>query len=133
MKIGELAAECGLPTQTIRFYEKRRLLPTAHRASNGYRVYDRETVDRVRFIRRAQAAGLTLAEIGGILDVRADGHVPCAHVSDLLEAKLQEVDDRMAELAILRADLTALVDRSHTLDPADCPAGGICHILQPDR
>ncbi len=133
MKIGDLATECGIPTQTIRFYEKRRLLPIAQRAANGYRVYDQEAVDRVQFIRRAQAAGLTLAEIHGILDVRADGHAPCAHVSDLLDAKLQEVDQRMAELAVLRADLTALIDRSHTLDPADCPPSDICQILQPDR
>lgn len=133
MKIGDVAAECGVPTQTIRFYEKRRLLPAAHRAPNGYRVYDQEAVDRVRFIRRAQAAGLTLAEIGGILDVRADGHAPCTHVTGLLDAKLQEVDERMAELTVLRADLTALVDRSHTLDPTDCPPGDICHILQPGR
>ncbi len=132
MKIGDLAAAGGIRTQTIRFYEKRGLLPAAQRAANGYRVYDQEAVDRVQFIQRAQAAGLTLAEIGGILDVRAGGRTPCAHVSDLLDAKLQEVDQRMAELAVLRADLTALVDRSHNLDPTECPPGDICHILQPD-
>lgn len=133
MRIGDVANECGIRTQTIRFYERRKLLPPADREANGYRVYDQNTVERVRFIRRAQAAGLTLAEIGGVLDVRADGHAPCTHVSELLDAKLGEVDQRMAELAVLRDDLVALVERSQTLDPVDCAPGQICHILQPDR
>jgi MerR family mercuric resistance operon transcriptional regulator len=132
MRIGDLANECGIGTQTIRFYERRGLLPPADRESNGYRVYDQHTVERVRFIQRSQAASLTLAEIGRILDVRADGHHPCVHVAELLDSKLHEVDQRIAELAVLRADLASLVDRSHTLDPSDCPPGQICHVLQPD-
>jgi MerR family mercuric resistance operon transcriptional regulator len=132
MRIGDIANECGIGTQTIRFYERRQLLPPADREANGYRVYDEHTVERIRFIQRAQAAGLTLAEIGGILDVRADGRPPCVHVSELLDSRLHEVDQRMAELAVLRADLATLVDRSHTLDPGDCPPRQICHILQPE-
>jgi MerR family mercuric resistance operon transcriptional regulator len=132
MRIGELASECGIGTQTIRFYERRQLLPPADREANGYRVYDQHSVERVRFIQRAQTASLTLAEIGGILDVRADGHPPCVHVADLLESKLHYVDQRIAELEVLQADLAALVDRSHTLDPSECPPGQIFHVLQPD-
>lgn len=133
MRIGELAARCGLPTQTIRFYERRRLLLQPEREANGYRTYDQQALDRVQFIKRAQAAGLTLAEIGGILDVRANGETPCVHVSQLLETKLHEIERRIAELTDLQVDLAALIDRSHTLNPADCPPGQICHILQPDR
>jgi DNA-binding transcriptional MerR regulator len=81
----------------------------------------------------AQAAGLTLAEIGSILDVRANGETPCVHVSQLLQTKLHEIERRIADLTDLQTDLAALIDRSHTLNPTDCPPGQICHILQPDR
>jgi DNA-binding transcriptional MerR regulator len=88
-------------------------------------------VDRVQFIQRAQAAGLTLAEIGGVLEVRAEGEPPCEHVTALLESKLGDVDRRIEELGLLRRDLIGLIDRSHRLDPAECDEGSICHILIP--
>lgn len=131
MKIGDLAAQCGVPTETIRFYEKRGLLPQPDREPNGYRIYDEATRERVQFIRRAQTAGLTLAEIGSILDVRAEGQSPCSHVAGLLTAKLADVEHRIDELQTLRTELVALVERSHNLDPADCTPDNICHILQP--
>ncbi|MDX2379001.1 MAG: heavy metal-responsive transcriptional regulator [Acidimicrobiia bacterium] len=132
MKIGDVANSCGVPTQTIRFYEKRGLLPEPTRLPNGYRSYDHTTVERIAFIRRSHAAGLTLTEIGGVLDVRSAGHAPCSHVSDLLTTKLGEVNDRIDELTVLRAELTTLVGRSKQLDPADCTTGQICHILRAD-
>ena len=132
MKIGELANACDVPTQTIRFYEKRRLLPEPPRLPNGYRSYDDATVERITFIRRSQAAGLTLAEIAGVLNVRAEGRAPCLHVSELLTTKLSDVQDRIAELTALKVELSGLVERSKQLDPTDCTAGQICHILRDD-
>ena len=131
MKIGELASAVGLPTRTIRFYEKRHLLPEPQRQANGYRVYTQDSVDRVQFIRRAQAAGLTLAEISGVLEVRAEGGPPCEHVTTLLESKLDDVDRRITELCLLQGDLTRLIDRSRQLNPAQCDESSICHILIP--
>ena len=130
MRIGELADECSLPTRTIRFYERRGLLRNPDRAPNGYRIYDQSALDRLHFIRRAQAAGLTLAEISRIIDIRSEGQPPCAHVSELLADKLDEVEHRMAELEMLRSELVGLIDRSHRLDPADCTGDDICQILQ---
>ena len=131
VNIGDLSNECDVPTQTIRFYEKRGLLPEPQRQPNGYRIYDQAAIDRIAFIRRAQGAGLTLTEISGVLDVRAEGLTPCTHVSQLLTAKLSDVEVRMRELRILRRELTALIDRGEQLDPADCTDGEICHILGP--
>lgn len=65
MLIGELGEAVGLPSQTIRFYERTGLLPAPPRAANGYRSYDESTITRVTFIRAAQSAGLTLVEIRG--------------------------------------------------------------------
>ena len=131
MKIGELAITCSVPTPTIRYYERRGLLPPAERAANGYRSYDEAAPERIRFIQRAQAAGLTLAEIAGVIEFRADGTAPCRHVDGLLTDKLVEVDDRISELQQLRGDLVELLDRSSRLDPADCGADEICQILNP--
>ncbi len=131
MRIGELAEAGEVPTRTVRFYERGGLLPEPHRTSNGYRVYDDVTVGRLRFIRTAQAAGLTLSEIRAIVEIRDGGTAPCAHVDALLNSKLADIERRRHELAALEADLTRLVDRSRTLDPADCAGDDICHILQP--
>lgn len=129
MLIGELAAAVGLPSQTIRFYERIGLLPEPARGANGYRVYQEPTVNRVDFIRTAQAAGLTLGEIGSIIDLRDDGHVPCTHVTSLIDGKLADVRRRKSELAVLETELEQLLDRSRQLDPADCSDTDICQIL----
>lgn len=129
MLIGELADTVGLPSQTIRFYERRGLLPEPVRGANGYRIYDESTLTRLNFIHTAQAAGLTLAEIGSIIDLRADGNVPCTHVASLIESKLADVRTRIRSLAVLEAELEEVIERSHRLDPADCTDADICHIL----
>ncbi|WP_137121309.1 heavy metal-responsive transcriptional regulator [Segeticoccus rhizosphaerae] len=129
MLIGELGEAVRLPSQTIRFYERKGLLPEPSRAANGYRDYDESTIIRVRFIRAAQAAGLTLVEIRSIIDLRDDGHVPCAHVTTLIDGKLADVRRRISELATWQTELEQLRDRSQRLDPADCSDADICHIL----
>lgn len=129
MLIGELADTAGLPSQTIRFYERRGLLREPVRGANGYRIYDESTLTRLSFIHTAQAAGLTLAEIGSIIDLRDDGNVPCTHVASLLHSKLADVRTRIRSLAVLEAELMEVVERSHRLDHADCTNADICHIL----
>ena len=129
MLIGELADTVGLRSQTIRFYERRGLLPEPERGTNGYRIYDQSTLTRLRFIHTAQAAGLALAEIGSIIDLRVDGNVPCTHVASLIDSKLADVRTRIKSLAVLEAELEEVIERSHRLDPADCTDADICHIL----
>lgn len=129
MLIGELADTTGLPSQTIRFYERRGLLPQPRREANGYRSYDDSAVSRVQFIRNAQAAGLTLVEISSITDLRDHGHRPCTHVKSVLDAKLDAVRARRAELALLEDELEQLIEHSRDLDPADCTDTDVCHIL----
>lgn len=129
MRIGEVADAAGLPTQTIRFYERRGLLPHARRGPNGYRDYDASTLTRLQFIRSGQAAGLTLVEIASILDLRGEGANPCAHVQSLLSTRLRDVRARHRELVALEAELEDLISRSQRLDPADCTDQQICHFL----
>lgn len=129
MLIGELADAVGVPSQTIRFYERKGLMPAPSRGVNGYRSYDESAVTRVKFIRSAQAAGLTLVQIRSIVELRDHGARPCAHVADLIDGKLVEVRRRLLELAALETELKQLHERSRTLDPADCTDADICHIL----
>ncbi|MBD8869322.1 heavy metal-responsive transcriptional regulator [Nocardioides donggukensis] len=132
MRIGEVADAAGLPAQTIRFYERRGLLPSPRRGPNGYREYDASVLTQLAFIRSGQAAGLTLVELAGILDLRRDGAVPCAHVDELLRTKLGVVHERQRELVLLEQEIEGLLGRSGRLDPADCTDSTICHILVPD-
>ncbi len=133
MRIGDVATATGLETQAIRFYERKGLLPQPGRSPNGYRRYDTSTITRLEFIRSGQGAGLTLAEIVTILDLRDDGDTPCTHVRALLSAKLRDVQTRQRQLDALEAELGILISRGDQLDPADCTDAQICHIMTAAR
>jgi MerR family transcriptional regulator, copper efflux regulator len=130
MRIGALAGTTGTTAKTIRFYEQAGLLPDPPRTASGYRDYPADTATRLAFIRTAQAAGLTLAEIRGVLAIRDDGHPPCAHVTALLHRHLADVEQRLAELQATRTALRALADTADATDPATC-TNDICTILAP--
>jgi len=133
MRIGEVAAAADVAPETVRYYEKRGLLAAPRRTANGYRTYDDNALNQLRFIRTAQAAGLTLAEIRRVIVLRNDGTTPCSHVEALLSDKLVEVRERQRQLTALEYELARLVERSTTLDPADCRPDDVCHILPTDR
>ena len=127
MKIGEVAERSGVPAKTIRFWEDQHLLPAPARTPAGYRDYDQAILERLAFIRHAQAAGLILEHIGQILDIRDDGQPPCVHVGGLIARRLAEVETRLAELARTRDQLAALSVRAAAQDPADCR--GYCSVF----
>ncbi len=120
MLIGKLADATGVTTKTLRFYEAQRLLAPPNRTAGGYRDYPDSASGRVLFIRRAQAAGLTLNQIREILDIRDTGQAPCHHVADLVKQRIDEVTARLAELEHTRTELFAVRERLTNLDPADC-------------
>jgi len=127
MKIGEAAGRSGVPAKTIRFWEDQHLLPAPARTPAGYRDYDPAILERLAFIRHAQAAGLTLEHIRQVLDIRDGGQPPCVHVSGLIARRLAEVEARLAELARTRDQLVVLAARAAAQDPADCR--GYCSII----
>ena len=117
MKIGQLATTTGASVKTLRFYEDEGLLPEPARTPSGYRDYPEEAIARVTFIRTAQAAGLKLAQIGEILDIREQGRPPCEHVRTLV-----------TDLHRIRSELLAIADRLDHLEPADCTT--YCDAIQ---
>ena len=129
MRIGELAARTGLTTKTVRFYEDAGVLPEPARQPSGYRDYDASALDRLAFVKAAQAAGLTLSQIRDVIAVREHTGAPCRHVSDLLDTHAAELDQRIAELTALRAEVTRLQARARTLDPAACSPADVCHVI----
>jgi MerR family copper efflux transcriptional regulator len=133
VRIGELARRAGTTTKTLRFYEQAGLLPEPERTPSGYRDYDDGVLDRLAFVKAAQAADLSLAEIREVIAVRDDTGPPCAHVAALLEAHAAELEARIAELTALRDDVRRLRQRARHLDPAACSAGPVCHVIPTGR
>ncbi|HTM83417.1 MAG TPA: heavy metal-responsive transcriptional regulator, partial [Mycobacterium sp.] len=112
MLIGELAKRSNTSAKTIRFYEDSGLLPPPARTVSGYRDYGPEFVDRLRFIRRGQAAGLTLQKVRQILTIHDRGEVPCEHVRQVLGTRLDQVRAQIAELVALEGHLHTLLDHA---------------------
>lgn len=129
MRIGELAQQAGVTTKALRFYEQAGVLPEPARSPSGYRDYDETALARLRFMKGAQAAGLTLAEIVQIVAVREAQGPPCGHVVALLDRHTVDLDRRITELVSARDDVERLRERAAMLDPADCAADGICHVI----
>lgn len=129
MRIGAAAAAVGITSKTIRFYEDRGLLPPAERSANGYREYGRDSISRLKFIRRCQIAGLTLAQIQGILCIGGSGITPCTRVRDVLGQQLIDLDERIAELRALRATVAEHYATVKTADPRNCATEQICSYI----
>ena len=129
MRIGELANAGGVSAKTIRYYEAIGLLVAPQRTPAGYRDYDPAAAGRLAFIRAAQAIGLTLGEIRGVIALRDRGEPPCGHVLELIDARAAEIDQRIIELGRLRDELRQLIARARLLDPADCEPDRICHLI----
>ncbi|MDQ2754942.1 MAG: heavy metal-responsive transcriptional regulator [Actinomycetota bacterium] len=131
MRIGEVAAKAGVTTKGLRYYERVGVLGEPARTASGYRDYSDAVLDRLRFIRASQAAGLTLGEIKEVIAFRDRGDQPCSHVLDLIEGRACDLDRRIAELAGLRDELLHLAERGRSLSPDTCPPDLVCHILNP--
>ncbi len=105
-RIGELAALTGLTRDALRFYERRGVLDKPARTSGRFRIYSPLTIDRVRFIKKAQALGFTLGEIRELVQFNGKGGLTrCRRVRDLLKGQLAELETRLSELSALRETL----------------------------
>ena len=110
LTIGKVAREAGVGVETVRFYEREKLIEEPPRKPSGYRQYPPATVRRIRFIRRAKALGFTLREIRELLSLRADPDSTCQDVRRRAEAKIADIQDKLRALRRMKkalADLTA--------------------------
>ncbi|QIK78202.1 MerR family transcriptional regulator [Sphingomonas piscis] len=118
LTIGKLAAAGGVGVETIRFYQRRGLLPQPTR-DGGIRRYGHEEVRRLRFIRQAQAAGFTLEQIRELLELDAGSDRARAH--QLASERIAALDERIAELQAVRNSLKRLAHECGNGAPGPCP------------
>src|SRR5262245_31999701 len=105
MKIGEAANRAGVSIDTVRFYERRGVLPAPERTASGYRTYDDSTVDRLVLARRLQSLGFTLDEVIDALHAHDEGGTCCEAERWRLDVVLDRIDARIAELRDLRKEV----------------------------
>lgn len=132
MLIGELADKTGLTAKAVRFYEEQGLLQKPRRTAGGYRDFGEDALDRISFIRAGQAIGFTLGELREVIAFHDRGQAPCSYVASLLEQKAADIDQRIAELVMLRNTLHVLHERASHLAPAACPSTTVCHLIFPN-
>lgn len=119
---GELARQGGVNLESIRFYERERLLPKPPRTASGYRMFTPNDVRRVRFIKRAQELGFSLKEVKELLALRMEPEMSCADVRKRAERKLSDIDQKISDLKRMKkvlARLTTACPGRGTLD--GCP------------
>ena len=109
MRIGEVAAKAGVNIQTLRYYERRGLLKEPERRPSGYREYRADTVRLIRFVKRAQEIGFTLAEIEELLRLREDHSSSCAEVRSAAIAKIEDINRKIQSLQAMKRALRILV------------------------
>lgn len=103
--IGQLAESVDVNPKTIRYWEKVGVLPEPERTDSGYRLYSRKDLQRLQFVKKAKALGLSLDQIKEIIQIRDGGGLPCKHVRHLLGQKLKELDKRIQQMRKFRKEL----------------------------
>jgi len=122
LTIGKLAQRAGVGVETIRFYEREGLIPEPPRRPSGYRDYPLETVARIVFIRRAKDLGFMLKEINELLELRVRPRRNCAQVKRSADAKIANIDGKIASLRRMRRSLKDLTKACEERTPTtECP------------
>ena len=120
---GLLSKKTGVNSETIRYYEKIRLMPEPLRSASGYRIYDDSHLKRLSFIKRCRELGFTLKEIAALLKLVDGGNYTCAEIRDQTITHLQDVEDKIEDLRKMQLTLKSMV--------SDCEGGSIpgCPII----
>lgn len=125
IRIGELAKLAGCLAETVRFYEQKGLLPPPIRSQANYRLYDAVHIDRLHFIRRCRALGMSLDEVHTLLGFQDRPEQPCGGVNELVDRHILEIDRQIADLRMLHSELSDLRKQCDSTRPA-----GQCEILR---
>jgi MerR family mercuric resistance operon transcriptional regulator len=122
LTIGQLAKKAQVNIETVRYYERRGLLPEPPRKDSGYRQYSENDVSRLLFIKRAQTLGFTLKEILELLSLRVDPNTTCGDVKRRAEAKIADIEEKTLALKKMKKALTKLAATCKGRGPtSECP------------
>lgn len=127
LKIGEVSKLSGIGIEALRFYEKGGLIDKPSRTYGGYRVYGEDVLDRLAFIKQAQALGFSLDEIRRIIDDARKGESPCDEVREIVRRRMGELDERLRELQRHRRELKATLEEWDKMGHAP---GHICGLIE---
>ncbi len=122
MTIGQVAKQTGVGIETVRFYERERMIPKPPRRSSGYRAYPLETIARVAFIRNAKELGFSLREIRELLSLHVDSRANCKAVKQRGEEKIEDINSKLRRLQRMKRELTKLLHACNERQPTGpCP------------
>ena len=122
LTIGQLAREAQVNVETVRYYERPRLIPEPPRRASGYRQYSGDAVKRIRFIKHAQELGFSLKEISELLTLRVAPDTACEDVRVRAEGKIAEIEEKIQALQRMKRALGKLVVACRRRDPtSECP------------
>ena len=122
LTIGKLAKHSHVNVETIRYYERRGLIPMPSRRESGYRQFTQDIIARIRFIKRAQELGFTLKEISGLLSMRVDPHTTCADINVRAEQKIAQIQEKIRDLERMKRALIKLKASCRGRGPTgECP------------
>ena len=131
LTIGQLAREAQVNVETVRYYERRGLMPEPPRRESGYRQYSDADVTRIKFIKRAQTLGFTLKEISELLSLRIDPKTTCGDVKRRAEVKIADMEEKIKALQRMKKALTKLASTCRGRGPtSECP---ILEILDSEK
>jgi len=130
MTVNDLSQRTGVTSHTVRYYSRIGLLKPGRNPDNGYRLFDRSDLARLRFIRQAQSLGFTLDEISEILAESEHGRSPCPKVRDILRRRIEENHRKLAELMDLQSRMEEALDHWEAM-PDGVPDGhSVCHLIE---
>jgi len=122
MTIGRLAKQAAVKHETVRYYEKRGLMPKPEKNASGYRLYSERDLARLQFIKRSQSLGFTLKEIDELLSLQGSDSATCQQVRNFTAEKLSDIEQRINELKRMKKALTSLAKSCTAEGPTtECP------------
>lgn len=127
LKIGEVSKLSGIGIEALRFYEKSGLLNRPARTGSGYRLYHRDVLERLAFIKRAQMLGFSLDEVKQIIAESTAGQSPCRDVREIVRQRLLELDERMAQMRRYRKELAAALEEWDEIEESE---GHVCGLIE---
>lgn len=130
LKIGEVSKLSGIGIEALRFYEKSGLLQRPARTGSGYRLYRRDVLERLAFIKRAQMLGFSLDEVKHIIAESEAGQSPCRDVREIVRRRLEELDERMAQMRRYRRELAVALEEWEQVEESK---GHICGLIEGTR
>lgn len=123
--ISRLAHAAEVPTSTIRYYERVGLVQPDDRSGGNYRLYSDESLQKLKFIRAAQAIGFTLDDVKALLSAPDNSAASCRQIQSLIEERLAEVAQRLKDLRHVQKVLKSSLDKCRMTERADC-----CHVIE---